>query len=401
MRTTWTFSSSSQLVFGREAIRQLGDLTRTLPAKRVFVVTDPVLVKAGVLDPVHASLSEAGVNVEIFEEGQAEPSLKLADHCAAQARSYGPEAIIGLGGGSNMDVAKMAAILLTHGGKAGDYIGDGRVPGPVLPVICIPTTAGTGSEVSHAAAFTDTDSQVKTGLLSFHLRPRLAIVDPLLTVSCPPKVTADSGIDALTHAIEAYTAVDNAEFPLPPGEKSAYQGKNPLGDVNAEKAIRLCGNYLHRAVKNGHDLEAREGTALAATLAGLSFSNVGVALVHALEYPVGGIVPVSHGAGNGLLLPFVMRFNLPKRKREFAHIAAWLGSDVHGLSEDAAAEMAIAAVARLKTAIGIPERLRDIGIKREQLHSLAAKAHAIKRITRVNPRQGTIEEFEAILSDAW
>jgi alcohol dehydrogenase class IV len=291
--------------------------------------------------------------------------------------------------------------LLTHGGKAADYIGDGRVPGPILPVICVPTTAGTGSEVSHAAAFTDTDSQVKTGLLSFYLRPRLAIVDPLLTVSCPPKVTADSGIDALTHAIEAYTAVDNAEFPLPPGEKSAYQGKNPLGDVNAEKAIRLCGQYLHRAVKNGQDLEAREGMALAATLAGLAFSNVGVALVHALEYPVGGVVPVSHGAGNGLLLPFVMRFNLPKRRKEFARIAAWLGSDVHGLSEDAAAEMAIAAVASLKTAIGIPERLRDIGIQRTQLRSLAEKAHAIKRITRVNPRQGTIDEFEAILSEAW
>lgn len=401
MRTTWTFSSASQLVFGREAIRELGDLTRALPVKRVFIVTDSTLAKVGVLDPVQASLSEAGVNVEIFEEGQAEPSLNLADHCAAQARSFGPDAILGLGGGSNMDIAKMAAILLSHGGKAKDYIGDGRVPGPILPVICVPTTAGTGSEVSHAAAFTDTDSHVKTGLLSFYLRPRLAIVDPLLTVTCPPKVTADSGIDALTHAIEAYTAVDNAEFPLPPGEKSGYQGKNPLGDVNAEKAIRLCGHYLHRAVKNGQDLEARDGMALAATLAGQAFSNVGVALVHALEYPIGGAVPVSHGAGNGLLLPYVMRFNLPTRKKEFAHVAAWLGMDVHGLSEDAAAEMAIAAVARLKTAIGIPERLRDIGIRREDLYSLAAKAHAIKRITRVNPRQGTIEEFEAILSEAW
>lgn len=401
MRTTWTFSSASQLVFGRDAIHRLGDIARTLPAKRVFVATDSIIAKVGILDLVHASLSQAGIAAKIWEDGRPEPSLKLADQCAAQARSFGPDSIVGLGGGSNMDVAKMTAILLTHGGKAKDYIGDGRVPGPILPVICVPTTAGTGSEVSHAAAFTDTDSQVKTGLLSFYLRPRLAIVDPLLTVSCPPKVTADSGIDALTHAIEAYTAVDNAEFPLPPGEKSAYQGKNPLGDVNAEKAIRLCGQYLHRAVKNGQDLEAREGMALAATLAGLAFSNVGVALVHALEYPVGGVVPVSHGAGNGLLLPFVMRFNLPKRKREFARIAAWLGNDVHGLSEDAAAEMAIAAVAQLKTAIGIPERLRDIGIERGQLRSLAEKAHAIKRITRVNPRQGTIDEFEAILSEAW
>jgi alcohol dehydrogenase class IV len=158
---------------------------------------------------------------------------------------------------------------------------------------------------------------------------------------------------------------------------------------------------LHRAVKNGQDLEAREGMSLAATLAGLAFSNVGVALVHALEYPVGGVVPVSHGAGNGLLLPFVMRFNLPKRIREFAQIAEWLGADIKGLSAEAAAELAIAAVAKLKTSIGIPERLRDIGIQKEQLRSLAEKAHAIKRITRVNPRQGTIDDFEAIFSEAW
>src|SRR5207248_5935007 len=140
---------------------------------------------------------------------------------------------------------------------------------PVLPVICVPTTAGTGSEVTHAAAFTDTDKQVKTGLLSNYLRPRVAIVDPLLTVTCPPKVTADSGIDALTHAIEAFTAVDNAAFPLPPGERSVYQGAHPFGDLLAEKAIALVGKYLRRAVKDGGDLEAREAMARAATAEGI------------------------------------------------------------------------------------------------------------------------------------
>src|SRR5262249_51596439 len=155
-----------------------------------------------------------------------------------------------------------------------------------------------------------------------YLRPTLAVVDPLLTVSCPPKVTADSGIDALTHAIEAYTAVDNADFPLPPGERSCYQGRHPLGDVTAEKGIELCGKFLRRAVRDGQDLEAREGMALAATLAGLAFSNVGVALVHALEYPVGPVTHCSHGEGNGLLLPYVMRYNLPVRVKEFARVAA-------------------------------------------------------------------------------
>jgi alcohol dehydrogenase class IV len=265
----------------------------------------------------------------------------------------------------------------------------------VRPIICVPTTAGTGSEVSHAAAFTDTDNQVKTGLLSWYLRPLFAIVDPLLTLTCPPKVTADSGIDALTHAIEAYTAVDNEQFPLPPGEKSNYQGKNPLGDVNAERAIRLIGKHLRRAVKDGANRVAREGMALGATLAGLAFSNVGVALVHALEYPVGGAVPVSHGAGNGLLLPFVMRFNLNNRREEFARIAEWLGE------KPATPLGAVEAVEKLKRDIGIPERLRDIGIKQDQLRTLAEKTFAIKRITRVNPREASVEELEGILREAY
>src|SRR5262249_55954334 len=149
--------------------------------------------------------------------------------------------------------------------------------------------------------------------------------------SCPPKVTADSGIDALTHAVEAYTAVDNEAFPLPPGERTVYQGRHPLGDILAEKAIVLIGANLRRAGSNGNDLEARNGMALGATLAGMSFSNVGVAAVHALEYPVGGATHCSHGAGNGLLLPFVMRFNLPARVPEFARIARFLGEDVMGL----------------------------------------------------------------------
>jgi alcohol dehydrogenase class IV len=255
--------------------------------------------------------------------------------------------------------------------------------------------------VSAASVLTDTDNHIKVGILSNYLRPRVALVDPLLTVSCPPKVTADSGIDALTHAVEAYTAVDNATFPLPPGERTVYQGRHPLGDVLAERAIALIGAHLRRAVARGDDLEAREGMALGATLAGLAFSNVGVAVVHALEYPVGGATHCSHGAGNGLLLPFVMRFNLPARRRELATVARLLGEDVAGLDEQAAAERAVAAVERLRRDIGIPQRLRDLGVTEAQLRPFAEKAFGIKRILRVNPRPVTADDLEGILRAAY
>jgi alcohol dehydrogenase class IV len=401
MRTTWTFHSAGQLVFGRNAADNVGEIVRRLGARRVFLVTDSILLEAGVVEPVHAPLSEAGVVVKIFSEGEPEPSLRAADAAIAAARGFRPDAIIGLGGGSNMDLAKITAVILTHGGQPLDYAGDDRVPGPILPLLCVPTTAGTGSEMSAASVLSDTDNQMKVGVLSNYLRPAAAIVDPLLTVSCPPKVTADSGIDALTHAIEAYTAVDNADFPLPHGERSVYQGRHPFGDMLAERAVRLIGANLRRAVRDGADLEAREGMALGATLAGMAFSNVGVALVHALEYPVGGATHCSHGAGNGLLLPYVMRYNAPKRLAAFASLASLLGEDVTGLSDERAAEQAVVAVERLRADIGIPTRLRDLGVKENQLRPFAEKALGIKRILRVNPRTPTLGDLEGILQAAF
>jgi alcohol dehydrogenase class IV len=401
MRTTWTFHGPGQLVFGRDATLQLGDVVARLGAKRVLLVTDPILERTGLLDRVRKPLLDHGLHVEAFTGGEPEPSTRAAEACIAQAKTFSPEALLGLGGGSNMDLAKLCAAALTHGGAVTSYFGEEKIPGPIMPLVCVPTTAGTGSECSAAAVVTDTANHIKVGILSNYLRPKVALVDPLLTVSCPPKVTADSGIDALTHAIEAYTAVENAHFPLPAGERSVYQGKHPFGDMYAEKAITLIGKYLQRAVKNGNDLEAREGMALGATMAGLAFSNVGVAAVHALEYPVGGAVHVSHGAGNGLLLPYVMRFNLPARVREIAQIGRWLGVDATGLSEEMAAERAIEAVEQLRVNIGVPTRLRDIGVKAEQLRTFAEKAFAIKRILRVNPRAVTVDDLSAILQSAY
>jgi alcohol dehydrogenase class IV len=401
MRTTWTFHSAGHILFGRHATRQLGDVAARLGARRILLVTDPVLLEAGLVESVHVPLSEAGVVFEVFSGGEPEPSVRAADEAIRVGREFRPDAVLGLGGGSNMDLAKITATVLTHGGQPLDYAGDDKIPGPVLPVVCLPTTAGTGSEVSAAAVLTDTASHIKVGILSNHLRPRVAVVDPMLTVSCPPKVTADSGIDALTHAIEAYTAVDNAAFPLPQGERTVYQGRHPFGDLFAEKAIALVGRYLRRAVAHGNDLDAREGMALAATTAGLAFSNVGVAVVHALEYPVGGASHCSHGGGNGLLLPFVMRFNLPARRPQFAAIARLLGAPVDGLSEAQAAEQAIAAVEQLRADIGIPLRLRDLGVSESQLRPFAEKAFGIKRILRVNPRPVTVDDLEAILRAAY
>jgi alcohol dehydrogenase class IV len=401
MRTTFTFNSAGQVVFGRNAVLQLGDVVRRLAAKRVFVVTDAALTKAGVLESVRAALSAAQIEVAIFEGGAPEPPLALAESCSAAALRFKAQAVLGLGGGSNMDLAKITAVILAHGGVPSDYIGDDQIPGPILPLICVPTTAGTGSEVSGASVLTDTEKKMKVGILSNYLRPQVAVVDPLLTISCPPKVTADSGIDALTHAIEAFTAVDNEDFPLPAGERTIYQGRHPLGDLFAERAIELIGSNLRQAVAHGKDLAAREAMALGATLAGLAFSNVGVAVVHALEYPLGGATHCSHGAGNGLLLPYVMRFNLPARTARFARIARLLREDVAGRKEKAAAELAITAIERLKADIGIPQRLRDLGVTDDQLPVFAEKAFAVKRILRVNPRPVTAKDLEAILRTAW
>lgn len=401
MRTTWTFHSAGQLLFGRNATQQLAEVAAGLGIKHVLIITDPALLRAGLVEFVHGPLSEGGVTVEVFSGGEPEPSLKAAYAAIAVGRDFHPDAVLGLGGGSSMDLAKITATVLAHGGTPSVYLGDGKIPGPVLPLICVPTTAGTGSEVSAAAVLTDTENHMRVGVLSNYLRPRVAVVDPLLTVSCPAKVTADSGIDALTHAIEAYTAVDNADFPLPPGERTVYQGRHPFGDLLAEKAIALVGQHLRRAVADGQDLEAREGMALAATLAGLAFSNVGVAVVHALEYPVGGATHCSHGAGNGLLLPYVMRYNMPARRREFAAIARLLGEDVRPLGEEEAAEAGVRAVEKLRADIGIPRRLRDLGVTEEQLRPFAEKAFAVKRILRVNPREVTVEALEGILRSAW
>jgi alcohol dehydrogenase class IV len=400
-RSFWNFHSAGRLVFGTGAVRHLAQFVEPFRPKRIFLVSDPQLDRAGIVAQVIEPLSAAGWSVHVCLEGEPEPTFATADRTLAAARSYGPNAIVAVGGGSNIDLAKVTAAVLTHGGSYRDYVNFGKVPGPVMPLICLPTTSGTGSEVSHAAVLTDAANHIKVSILSHFLRPAVAVVDPALTLSCPPKATADSGIDALTHAIEACTATAFNQLDVPVDEPFPYGGKFPLGDMFSERAIKLIGKHLVTAVNEPQNLAAREGMALGATLAGLAFSNSAVAAVHALEYPIGGAVHVSHGAGNGLLLPYVMRFNLSARPKEFARIAVLLGEDIAGLSDMDAAERSIVAVEKLRSAIGIPQRLRELGVTREQLPEFAAKSFGIKRLMLLNARRPTEADLLGILEDAW
>lgn len=400
-RESWSFFSAGRIVFGSGSVKQLGQLVQPWKAGRALIIADAALVKAGIVAQVVDPLRNVGLAVDVFDGGEPEPSFAIAEAAIAKGKASRPDILLGVGGGSNMDLAKVVATILTHGKTCRDFSGFGNVPGPVMPLVCLPTTAGTGSEVSHAAVLTDTENQMKISILSHYLRPALAVVDPLLTLTCPPRATADSGIDALTHAIEGMTATRYNELNVPADEPFPYDGKQPIADCMAEKAIELVGKHLVTAVREPGNVAAREGMALAATLGGLAFSNSAVAAVHALEYPLGGALHCSHGAGNGLLLPYVMRYNLSLRIPEFAKIARLLGEDTSGLSEEAAAERAITAVERLRREIGIPERIRDIGGKPEQLPTFAKKSFAIKRLMLLNARQPTEEDLLAILEAAY
>ena len=400
MVATWTFNSAGGIIFGCGALERLGPLVVRYGAKRVMVVTDSTLESVGVAKKVNDSLAPYCSDVEMFAGGTPEPSLQLTDKCFSVAKLIRPEVLIGVGGGSNMDLAKVTALRLTHGGATRDYLGEDRVPGPVMPVVCVPTTAGSGSEVTGSVVLTDIENQVKVAILSNFLRPRAALIDPELALSCPAKVTAESGIDALVHAFEAYTAIDYADAKFPEGEETLFPGCNPMGQMVAAQGIQHVARFLVDAVKQPDDLDARTGMAMAAMLGGLAFSNACVALVHAMEYPLGGLVHCSHGQGNGLLLPYVMRFNSPTRTNEFAQIAGWLGEEVNDKPVEQAAQQAVMAVERLNNEIGIPKRLSDIGVRSEDILPMAEKAFSIKRLLRFNPRHVDLEDIVRIYSDA-
>lgn len=401
MRGDWRFRSSPEIVFGRGVVQHTGDIVRQLGAQRVLLITDQMLVTAGLHEKIEQSLAEAGIASDRFDDGPAKATLERVVACLKVAEQGSYDAIIALGGGSNIDTAKTVAVLLRHGGTAEDYFGENKVPGPITPLVAISTTAGTGSEVTATAVLADPVNQRRGAILSNFLRSQVAIYDPLLTMSCPPKVTADAGIDALTQAIESYMVINYRTEIEGYDPASGYQGRYPLIDMMAEQAIELSGKYLRRAVYQGNDLEAREGMHFASMLAGMAFSNAGLNAVHALEYPVGIHTGGTHGAVVGLLLPYVMEYNLPACPDQLARVAQLLGEETAGLSVWDAAQKSVQAVQRIKADIGIPMKLEDIGVNVTDLRSFAETASKLTRLMQLNPRPLNADILEMILQKAW
>jgi alcohol dehydrogenase len=397
----WQFATAGSIKFGRGSLELTVSELQRYQVNRPLLVCDKVVLSLPGIAKLIADLRSANVNPVIFDGCEAEPPTEIADAAIQVGVDGEVDSVLGVGGGSNMDVAKVASIVLKHGGKPSDYFGFDKVPGPTLPMIAIPTTAGTGSEVSHSAVLTDASAAVKVSSLSRWLRPAAAIVDPSLTDSCPPHVTAHSGIDALVHAIEAATNRDYTKMEGYDPRSRAYEGSYPFTTMIAAEAIRLVGCSLVTAYKEPKNLPARDNMALAAMLGGMAFSNSGVAIVHALEYPVGAQAHCSHGEGNGLLLPHVMRFNLPACTERMAMVATWLGKNTQGLSHHAAAELAIEVIVELQQAVGIRTRLSQLGIDRGNLPAMAKKSFQIKRLMDVNPRLPTEAELLGVLEAAF
>jgi alcohol dehydrogenase class IV len=347
---SFSFRAPGVLRVGWDVVDEVGEQVRTLGAARALVVTDHVVRSVGYLDRVGSALASAGVPFEVYDGVNTEPDDR---HCAEgleALRAAGAEAVIGLGGGSPIDTAKSVATLVTNGGEMRDYMGHGKVRCRPLPIVAIPTTAGTGSEVTAFVAMGDSRDDVKMLIGSPYLMPSVSLVDPSLILSCPPKVTADTGVDALTHAIEAYVS----------------RKANPLSDVLALSAVRRIAAHLLRAYRDGVDREARYQMMLGATEAGMAFSNASVALVHGMSRPIGANFHIAHGLSNAMLLPAVMAYSLEGAPDRFARLALELGE------ADASPESALAAVRRLCRDLGTPS-LTGAGLDPERVMALAPK----------------------------
>ena len=371
-----------KIVFGPDCATQGADDVLALGLRRVFIVTSPPV--AGFAADLADVFKRGGASVTIYSEIATEPTVAIVEATLAAAREIEPDAVLGLGGGSAMDVAKLVAAL--HDGRQSvrEVIGIDELASRALYLACIPTTAGTGSEVSPISVMLDETEQLKKAAISPHLTPDAAYVDPKLTVTLPPAVTAATGMDALTHCIEVY----------------ANRIAQALVDLYDLQGIRLIAANLLRAVEMGDDLEARTNMALGSLYGGLGLSPVNTAAVHALSYPLGSEFHVAHGVSNAVFLPHVMRFNLPAAPERYAQVALALGVEAGETAEETA-QRGLARVTELSRKCGIPEGMSEFGVPEEAIPRMAAAAMTVTRLLRNNLRELTIADAEAIYRAAF
>lgn len=386
-----------QVLFGAGQRHALGTVTAAL-GSRALVCTDARFGATREFADLVRLLEEAGVRVTAFAEVLPDVPVHQVAQCAGLVAHAPPDVVIGMGGGSCLDLAKAVAVVLTHGGEPSDYYGELRVPGPVMPVVALPTTAGTGSEVTPVAVLTDPERLSKVGISSPYLIPHTAVCDPELTVGCPPALTASAGADALSHAIEAFTAVRRPVATELATER-VFIGKNELTDTFALLGIRLIAGSLHRAWSTPGDTSAREAMMLGATAGGFALGSAGTAAAHALQYPVGALTHTPHGIGVGVLLPYVMEFNRPARVPELAAVALAMGAPPDASTEDLA-DQAIDRVAALLASVGIPATLADLGLPADRLRWTAEQALGAARLIANNPRRLDVGALERIVRAA-
>ena len=377
-----TILQPQKIVFGSGCIQTFVDDYLSLGFRRLFVLTAPPILP--LIEPAMNWLKENGVSIEVCHDILAEPTLNDFNKILDSAREFRADSVVGIGGGSVLDVAKLVAAFIDSDQKAEDCFGTGFIKKKGLWLACLPTTAGTGSEVSPNAILRDERDRLKKGIVSPYLLADTAYVDPMLTMTVPSKVTADTGMDALTHSIEAYT------------NKFAH----PAVDIYALQGIKLIAANLLRAVRDGNDTEAREAMSLGSLYGGLVLGPVNTAAVHALSYPLGGEFHIPHGLSNAILLPSVMKFNRPANLRKYAEVAIACGAP-QGKDDNETAQNGVDFIYELSKAVGIPQKLSDLNIPQSAVDGMAKAAMEVQRLLKNNPREVTEQDARDIYNSLY
>lgn len=383
MTAAFNFHCPTEIEYGEGSLSTLPRLIARFQARHVLVVGDPGLVKAGLVQQVQDVLAAADVAHTVFTDLKSDPEVRSVVAGTALAKSVSADVVVAIGGGSAMDTAKGIGLMMALPGRIEDYFGIDRIERAGAPVIAIPTTAGTGSEVTVWSVLHDTDTDRKVVIGSPYICPRIALLDPRLSRSLPPSITAATGMDALTHAIESYV----------------NQLCHPFVDATAEQAISLIGQHLRTAVAQGNNLQARGKMLIASSLAGMAFNRVRLGLVHAFSLPLGNKYHIPHGLVNGIMLPAVMAFNVPGNLAKYARIAQLLGEPTDGLSLREAAQRSVLAVEQLKADIGLTQTLSDFGLTADGFDEVIEEAMTSGNVA-VNPRTPQHDDMRHMLQAA-